>query len=224
MTGPNVYTGSKWAALDVGLPNAEVLYNFEDGTKQNWNYNTTFSSSSSWGLKSVSAPDGGSNSIYCTQSSGGGNDAEIYSQPVDYDWAQSYNFEFLFKSDSFNDTGSYLSASLGWRGLFAGNDAISMGIFNDDDTNSFVFQSGGQSNSTSHTVDWKENTWYWIRGEADEQNGTVKAKIWEDANSEPSSYQISADITTGVSNGEVHLRVNGYSKLDITLCHAKFDY
>lgn len=204
-----------------------LVYDFENNSTEDWAYATTDSSSSSWGVKTVAAPDGGGYGIYVTQNSGGGNSARIYSGPVGYDWAQSYDFEFLVKSDNFDPSDAWLGSSMGWRGKPKESDAIGLSLHNTDpngNLNPFTFRGDGVSNSTSHDVDWKPDTWYWVKGYCDEKNGTAQAKIWADGSGEPSSYQVSADITTGVSNGDVHVRVNGdnSTKLDCVVCHVRF--
>lgn len=204
-----------------------LVYDFEAGTVENWSYTTTHHGSSNWGVSSVAAPDGGEHAIFVSQNSGGGNSAEIYSGPVSYNWAQPYEFEFLVKSDGFKPTAGWLGCSVGWRGRRHGADTIGLSLHNTDsrgNLNPFSFTGNGASNSSVHWVDWKPDLWYWVRGICDEADGTARAKVWADGSAEPSSYQIQADITTGVSDGDVHVRVNGVDSvnLDSTFCHLRF--
>lgn len=204
-----------------------LVFDFEEGTTENWSYSTTSASASDWGLKTVVAPDGGEYAIFLSQNSGGGNNAEIYSGPVAYNWAQSYEFEFLVKSDNFDPSDAWLGTSVGWRGRRNSQHSIGLSLHNTDpkgNLNPFTFRGGGVSNSTVYSVDWKPNTWYWVRGACNEADGMAQAKIWADGSGEPSSYQIQAAITTGISDGDVHVRVNGddSTNLDSTFSHLKF--
>lgn len=87
----------------------------------------------------------------------------------------------------------------------------------------FQFTGGGVSNSTTHSVSW-DGSWYWIKGEVNESKATAKAKIWKEGNSEPSSYQVSCDITTGVGSGPVFIHANGDSghRLDNDVAFYEF--
>ena len=66
--------------------------------------------------------------------------------------------------------------------------------------------------------------WYWVKAKIDNKNKKAHAKIWENKNSEPESYQITCDIDINQSTEPLNFHVNGTSStnLDIITDHLQF--
>ena len=184
---------------------------FEENNLNSWNLHSTGSTGNS-GTNSSSAPDGGSYHGYVSQKSGGGDWAEIYTSNS-YDWNNSYQFQFLVSSRTW-DNGDFNKSSIGWRGRRGGENVIGLQYLSTDGTSNeqpFRFLGSGTSNSTEYQMSWDKDIWYWIRGEVNASTKTAEAKIWKAGGTEPNNYQISCDITTGNFSGEVHIHSNGDS-------------
>lgn len=210
-------TSVKEVTIDGNVAWKAIIFKdgFEDNDLSEWSFYDTGGAGSS-GTHSSSAPDGGNYHGWVAQNDGSGNWAEIYTDNT-FNWDQNYQFEFLVKSDNYDGT-DFLQPTTGWRARKGNTDEIQIRYISTDNNGNDVglkFQGDGVSNTTTHSMNWSSSTWYWIRGEVDESNATAKAKIWQHGDTEPSSYQISCDITTGTGSGPVNMHSNGKSSLNM---------
>jgi hypothetical protein len=222
---PDINTNNKYSQYFTltrtsGIPKSIFFDGFEDKDL------SEYSESGSYGKVFVSEepdPEGGSVSGVVQQSNGGGTDYTLRTNNT-FNWNKSYKFKFLVKSNKYSG-GAYLNTRIGWRGGTDDNIAIRM-FRNGPNANSENFDIIGDgvinTNVKTGYKDWESNTWYYIYGEVDESNGKVRAKIWKVQNSEPESYQVEADITTGITQGDVYFYSNGYSTLDMRIAYAGF--
>lgn len=209
----------------VTHPSSKVIFRpmaydgFEDGEVDGYSFG---GSSGSFDVIQEESPEGGSWSGMIEQHAGSGTDYQAISES-DFDWTGNYEFQFLVKSEQYNSN-PYLSTSIGWRSGTQGSDTIMVRPFSTDSNGTeapFEFLGGGVSNSTTVSVNWQQGEWLWIKGECDDSTSTAQAKMWWNGEEEPSSYQISADITTGISSGPYWFRANGSSNDSIDL---RIDY
>lgn len=80
----------------------------------------------------------------------------------------------------------------------------------------YKYLNGASSTLESYSIDWQQDTWYWIRFQA--QGTSLKAKIWTDAEFEPASWNIATTDSDIIAAGWTGIGANYYYR------ERDFDY
>lgn len=201
-------------------------YDFENQDLSNW---TDSGSGGGSNITSTTSPISENYSIRVRQGRGGGTSWKTVSNDkYEFYNQDQYHFLCLVKSNNYSRGSSFLGTGFIWNGSPSGSNTIGFTLFNNDsngNTNPFKFVGQGVDNSTDTLIDWKSNTWYWLKSKVDNKNNKAYGKVWEENNSEPDTYQIDCDITTSTTSKQpMYFSVNGKDSvnLDIIVDHFKF--
>lgn len=129
----------------------------------------------------------------------------------EFDWTGDYEFEFLLKSDNYpSNWERFMGTRIGWEGDSTEDHLTIQTIGRNGAPNALEFGGAHVESSTAHDVNWKPETWFWIRGEVRNSENVARAKAWEYGGSEPAEYQIEAQLDPGRSKvGEAFVLANG---------------
>lgn len=177
-----------------------------------------------WGTAESDAPDGGSRHGWIRENDSGKGTRVVAVSDTTISWDRSYSFDFLVRCSEYSTDGPWNKNDIAWRGHREGltEHMISLRIFDTDDSGNddpFKWVGGGIVDSDDgHSIDWQPSVWYKITGYVSEETGDAEAKMWKVTEPEPSEYQISATVETGVTEELPYsVRVSGRSGYPITM-------
>lgn len=161
-------------------------------------------------LVKESTPDGSNAYVQVEDHEGSGSKYVMVTRD-EFEWTGDYEFEFLVKSD-FYPSGweRFMGTKIGWEGDST-EDALEIRtISRHGGPRPLEFGGASVASSTTHHVEWKPGTWFWIRGEVRNSQNVARAKAWEYSSSEPAEYQIEAELVPDRRKvGEAFVLANG---------------